>query len=97
MMNKYGDNLVWFMQECAAFIAENSDENEVEIIGSNDDGVEGVCTVNIDEVLEAGVERIEALTLALTEAAEWIRTRDDFKVSASQALKPIETLLKELS
>ena len=39
-------------------------------------------------------QRIEALTLALTEAAEWIRTRDDFKVSASEALKPIEALLK---
>ena len=41
--------------------------------------------------------KLNSLRDALTEAAEWIRTRDDFKVSASQALKPIETLLKELS
>lgn len=50
--------------------------------------------LNGDNLTLAMGHRIEALEAALVETIEWMRTREDFKVSAAEAIKQIEELLK---
>lgn len=60
--NKFGDNLLWFLREFASADDDQLEYAELEIYGEGESGVEGVCTVSVQEICEAAASTIEMLT-----------------------------------
>src|SRR5690606_22138112 len=62
--NKFGENIVWFLQEFANADSGQLEYAELEIYGENDSGREGSCTITVQEICKAAAETITAMLSA---------------------------------
>ena len=58
----YGKNLTWYLQELENSELEQIEFGEIEIYGSDDDGNEGSCEIEITSLAKESRLRIEELT-----------------------------------
>ena len=58
--NRFGENLVWFLKEFAGADNDQLEFAELEIIGESESGVEGTCTVTVQEICEAAAAVLES-------------------------------------
>lgn len=57
----YGKNLTWFLSELANAELEQIEHGSIEIYGENEQGQEGSTEIEITELVQAAVNRIESL------------------------------------
>lgn len=59
--NKFGENLLWFLDDYAMWNADDVDGPEIEVYGEDENGMEGSCTVNTIELAGEAAKEIRAL------------------------------------
>ncbi|WP_275262919.1 hypothetical protein [Citrobacter farmeri] len=71
---RYGDNVLWFLNELAAYDAGDIDGGEFNVYGEDRNGLEGCSTIDVTELaadaaklIEAAEKRIAELESALKE------------------------------
>lgn len=47
---RYGDNVLWFLNELAAFDASDIDSDDFDVYGEGRNGMEGFATISITEL-----------------------------------------------
>lgn len=62
---KYGKNLKWFLSEVANAEPDQYETGSIEIIGENEQGQEGSCEIEIDDLMNAACSRIAELETQL--------------------------------
>lgn len=83
---RYGDNVLWFLNELAAYDAGDIDGGEFDVYGENRNGLEGCSTIDVTELaadaaklIEAAEKRIaelESRTVKLPEPISVLHRRD---------------------
>jgi len=61
MAKDYGENLNWFLHEVGNAEKEQVEDGEIEIYGETDSGLDCSATIDIRELCEAALARIEEL------------------------------------
>ncbi len=64
---KYGKNLKWVLNEVANAEPDQYETGSIEIFGENEQGQEGSCEIEIDDLMNAACDRISELENALTQ------------------------------
>lgn len=64
---RYGDNVLWFMKELAAYDASDIDGGEFDVYGEDRNGLEGCATIDVTELAEDAAKLIEAAEKRIAE------------------------------
>lgn len=57
---RYGDNVLWFLNELAAYDASDIDGGEFDVYGEDRNGLEGCSTIDVTELAADAAKLIEA-------------------------------------
>lgn len=57
---RYGDNVLWFLNELAAYDAGDIDGGEFDVYGEDRNGLEGCSTIDVTELAADAAKLIEA-------------------------------------
>lgn len=68
---RYGDNVLWFLNELAAYDAGDIDGGEFDVYGENRNGLEGCSTIDVTELAADAAKLIEAAEKRIAELREW--------------------------
>ena len=85
--NKFGENLLWFLDDYAMWNADDVEGPEIEIYGEDENGMEGSCTVNTIELAGEAAKEIRALIAQRDKALEKLETMECQAVLAD---KPVD-------
>lgn len=80
---RYGDNVLWFLSELAAYDASDIDGGEFDVYGEDRNGLEGCSTIDVTELAADAAKLIEAAEkrIAELEAREVaVKQFDDFQI-----------------
>ncbi|MDC9053648.1 DUF551 domain-containing protein [Escherichia coli] len=64
---RYGDNVLWFMNELAAYDASDIDGGEFDVYGEDSNGLEGCATIDVTELAADDAKLIEAAEKRIAE------------------------------
>ncbi|EJO8578629.1 hypothetical protein NT934_003992 [Salmonella enterica] len=64
---RYGDNVLWFLNELAAYDASDIDGGEFDVYGEDRNGLEGCSTIDVTELAADAAKLIEAAEKRLAE------------------------------
>lgn len=85
-MNNESEWLKWQLEELAGQDDVDIESNELEIIGENEQGQEGYCTVKITDIAQKALDRIKGLELDLGLANVALQQKTDLLESCEKAL-----------
>lgn len=57
---RYGDNVLWFLNELAAFDASDIDSDDFDVYGEDRNGIEGCATISITELAADAAKLLSA-------------------------------------
>lgn len=91
-MSKYGDNLLFILNEAANAYKEQLEDGEIEIHGEDESGRECCCTIDLPELFGEALKEIESLRAQLDEAKALVLEeaagyQDDIERYHQRALK----------
>lgn len=64
---RYGDNVLWFLNELAAYDASDIDGGEFDVYGEDRNGLEGCSTIDVTELAADAAKLIEAAEKRIAE------------------------------
>ena len=64
---RYGDNVLWFLNELAAYDASDIDSGEFDVYGEDRNGLEGCSTIDVTELAADAAKLIEAAEKRIAE------------------------------
>ena len=64
---RYGDNVLWFLNELAAYDASDIDGGEFDVYGEDRNGLEGCSTIDVTELAADAAKLIEAAERRIAE------------------------------
>ncbi len=64
---RYGDNVLWFLNELAAYDASDIDGGEFDVYGEDRNGLEGCATIDVTELAADAAKLIEAAEKRIAE------------------------------
>lgn len=64
---RYGDNVLWFLNELAAYDASDIDGGEFDVYGEDRNGLEGCSTIDVTELAADAAKLIEAAKKRIAE------------------------------
>lgn len=64
---RYGDNVLWFLNELAAYDAGDIDGGEFDVYGEDRNGLEGCSTIDVTELAADAAKLIEAAERRIAE------------------------------
>ncbi|BBV39714.1 hypothetical protein [Citrobacter portucalensis] len=64
---RYGDNVLWFLSELAAYDASDIDGGEFDVYGEDRNGLEGCSTIDVTELAADAAKLIEAAEKRIAE------------------------------
>ncbi|HHJ4359670.1 TPA: hypothetical protein ACQJI2_000699 [Citrobacter freundii] len=64
---RYGDNVLWFLSELAAYDASDIDGGEFDVYGEDRNGLEGCSTIDVTELAADAAKLIEAADKRIAE------------------------------
>ncbi len=64
---RYGDNVLWFLNELAAYDASDIDGGEFDVYGEDRNGLEGCSTIDVTELEADAAKLIEAAEKRIAE------------------------------
>lgn len=64
---RYGDNVLWFLNELAAYDASDIDGGEFDVYGDDRNGLEGCSTIDVTELAADAAKLIEAAEKRIAE------------------------------
>lgn len=68
---RYGDNVLWFLNELAAYDAGDIDSGEFDVYGEDRNGLEGCSTIDVTELAADAAKLIEAAEKRIAELRDW--------------------------
>lgn len=70
---RYGDNVLWFLNELAAYDANDIDGGEFDVYGEDRNGLEGCSTIDVTELAADAAKLIEAAEKRNAELTEALK------------------------
>lgn len=67
---RYGDNVLWFLNELAAYDASDIDAGEFDVYGEDRNGLECCSTIDVTELAADAAKLIEAAEKRIAELTE---------------------------
>lgn len=68
---RYGDNVLWFLNELAAYDASDIDGGEFDVYGEDRNGLEGCATIDVTELAADAAKLIEAAEKRIAEQSDY--------------------------
>ena len=77
-MSDYGKNLSWFLLELASMDSDLLETGEVEVIGETESGLEGGCTVNIEDLCTEASKKLDDQQTTIDKLVEGLKSSISF-------------------
>lgn len=87
---RYGDNVLWFLNELAAYDASDIDGGEFDVYGEDRNGLEGCSTIDVTELAADAAKLIEAAENRIAELEAEKETLRPVGVMSEKAFHRLE-------